>query len=82
LQPQLNELSKSGRYAEMRALITDDMVATYGIVGTPQQCAEKIHERFGARASDVCCYFPGYSPSSDDVGNLIAALQQLPTLRG
>jgi probable F420-dependent oxidoreductase len=82
LQPRLNELSKSGKYAEMRALITDDMVATYGIVGTPEQCAEQIHERFGARATDVCCYFPGYSPNGDDVGNLIAAVQGLPALRG
>jgi probable F420-dependent oxidoreductase len=82
LQPRLNQLSKSGKYGEMRALITDDMVRTYGIVGTPEQCAEAIHERFGARASDVCCYFPGYSPSSDDVGDLIAAVQRLPALRG
>jgi probable F420-dependent oxidoreductase len=82
LQPRLNELSKSGKYAEMRALITDDMVATYGIVGTPEQCAEKIHERFGARASDVCCYFPGYTPNSGDVGDLIAAVQRLPAARG
>jgi alkanesulfonate monooxygenase SsuD/methylene tetrahydromethanopterin reductase-like flavin-dependent oxidoreductase (luciferase family) len=66
----------------MRALITDDMVRTYGIVGTPEQCAEAIYERFGARASDVCCYFPGYSPTGDDVGDLIAAVQRLPALRG
>lgn len=78
LQPRLNELSKSGKYGEMRALITDDMVRTYGIVGTPEQCAEEIHERFGARASDICCYFPGYSPSSAEVGDLIAAVQRLP----
>jgi probable F420-dependent oxidoreductase len=78
LQPRLNELSKSGKHAEMRALITDDMVATYGIVGTPKQCAEKIQERFGARASDVCCYFPGYTPTSENVGDLIAAIQHLP----
>jgi probable F420-dependent oxidoreductase len=81
LQPRLNELSKSGRYAEMRKLITDDMVRTYGIVGSPEQCAEEIRTRFGARASDVCCYFPGYSPSDGDLGELIAAVQRLPALR-
>jgi probable F420-dependent oxidoreductase len=78
LQPRLNELSKAGNYAEMRALITDDMVRTYGIVGTPEQCAEAIHERFGARASDVCCYFPGYTPDSDEIAGLVGALQRLP----
>lgn len=81
LQPRLNELSKSGKYSEMRKLITDDMVRTYGIVGTPEQCAKQIQERFGARASDVCCYFPGYSPSSDDVKELVAAVKRLPALR-
>jgi probable F420-dependent oxidoreductase len=78
LQPRLNELSKLGQYAEMRALITDDMVATYGIVGTPQQCAEQIRSRFGARATDVCCYFPGYEPATSDVADLVSAIQQLP----
>jgi probable F420-dependent oxidoreductase len=77
LQPRLNELSKLGKYADMRALITDDMVGTYGIVGTPQQCAEQIRTRFGGRATDVCCYFPGYEPGATDVADLIAAIQGL-----
>jgi alkanesulfonate monooxygenase SsuD/methylene tetrahydromethanopterin reductase-like flavin-dependent oxidoreductase (luciferase family) len=79
LQPRLNELSKVGKYAEMRALITDDMVRTYGIVGTPEQCAAEIQNRFGAHASDVCCYFPGYTPSQADIAELVAALQRIPT---
>jgi probable F420-dependent oxidoreductase len=79
LQPRLNELSKLGKYAEMRALITDDMVRTYGIVGTPQECAEQIHTRFGARATDVCCYFPGYDPAAADLADLVAAIQRLPS---
>jgi probable F420-dependent oxidoreductase len=78
LQPRLNELSKLGKYGEMRALITDDMVATYGVVGTPQQCAEQIRSRFGSRATDVCCYFPGYDPAAGDLAELVSAIQQLP----
>jgi probable F420-dependent oxidoreductase len=81
LQARLNELSKSGKYAEMRALITDEMVRTYGIVGTPEQCAAQIQDRYGARASDVCCYFPGYTPSQADIAELIAALQRIPAVR-
>jgi probable F420-dependent oxidoreductase len=81
LQPKLNELSKTGRYPAMRALITDDMVETYGIVGTPEQCAAKIQSRYGATASDVCCYFPGYLPSESVIADLVAALHRIPTPR-
>src|SRR5262249_9781917 len=66
LQPELNALSKQGKYAEMRALITADMVETYGIVGTPEQCGAKIQSRYGAAASDICCNFPGYEPGRAD----------------
>jgi probable F420-dependent oxidoreductase len=81
LQPRLNELSKAGKYAEMRALITDDMVRTYAIVGTPEQCAAEIRNRFGNNVSDVCCYFPGYQPSSADISGLVAALHRIPAPR-
>ena len=81
LQPRLNELSKLGKYNDMRELISDEMVRTYGIVGTPEDCADQIQRRFGARASEVCCYFPGYTPSNADIGNLVAALQRIPTFR-
>jgi probable F420-dependent oxidoreductase len=78
LQPRLNELSKSGKYGDMRALITDEMVRTYCIVGTPEECADQIQKRYGTHASDVCCYFPGYQPSDGDVADLVAALHRIP----
>jgi probable F420-dependent oxidoreductase len=81
LQPRLNQLSKLGKYGEMRGLISDEMVRTYGVVGTPAECTDEIQKRFGARASDICCYFPGYTPSSADVGDLVAALQRIPAVR-
>jgi alkanesulfonate monooxygenase SsuD/methylene tetrahydromethanopterin reductase-like flavin-dependent oxidoreductase (luciferase family) len=74
LQPKLNKLSKTGAFGEMRALITDPMVHTIGIVGTPEQCAAEIARRFGALADEVCCYFPGYTPKTEDVADLITAL--------
>lgn len=77
LQPELNALSKQGRYAEMRALITDDMVRTLGVVGTPDECAGQIRERYGAHATDVCCYFPGFTPGRDDLAGLVSAVQAI-----
>lgn len=81
LQPRLNELSKKGDYPGMAALIDEDIVRTCGIVGTPEECADQIHRRFGAYASDVCCYFPGYNPEDDDVAALVHALHRLPDPR-
>lgn len=78
LQPRLNVLSKQGGYAEMRALITPEMVQTIGVAGTPEECAAEIGRRFGAHARDVCCYFPGYTPRREDVADFVAALHQVP----
>ncbi|MQY28780.1 TIGR03617 family F420-dependent LLM class oxidoreductase [Nocardia aurantia] len=78
LMPALNALSKAGRYADMRALITPEMVATIAVVGTPEQCAEQIRDRFGAYAGEVCCYFPGYAAEPADVADLVAALHSIP----
>jgi probable F420-dependent oxidoreductase len=74
IQPQLNQLSKVGEFRQMRALISDGMVRTLGVVGTPEQCADQICDRFGSYAAEVCCYFPGYTPRSADIADLVAAL--------
>ncbi|MDR3658212.1 MAG: TIGR03617 family F420-dependent LLM class oxidoreductase [Mycobacterium sp.] len=81
IQPELNALSKQGRFAEMRRLITDPMVARIGIMGTPEECAQQIVARFGDHAAEVCCYFPGYTPRSADIADLIGALHQAPVPR-
>ncbi len=81
IQPELNALSKQGRFPEMRRLITDPMVARIGIVGTPEDCARQIVARFGEHAAEVCCYFPGYTARSADVADLIAALHRAPVPR-
>lgn len=71
---ELNACTKSGQFARMRELVTEPMVRTIGVAGTPQECAHQIYDRFGAVAAEVCCYFPGYDPALDDIGELIAAL--------
>jgi probable F420-dependent oxidoreductase len=77
LQPQLNSLSKTGGYAQMRELITPEMVRTIGVAGTPEECAAEIDRRFGAHAGEICCYFPGYTPSAEVVADFVSALHAL-----
>ena len=70
LQPELNTLSKQGRWADMGGLITDEMLHTIAACGTPAQIAEHVRERVaaagtaacGGSASTVCLYQPGPIP--------------------
>ena len=81
IQPELNMLSKQGRFTEMRRLITEPMVARIGIVGNPEECAQLIAVRFGDHADEVCCYFPFYTPKNADLVDLIGALHRTPVPR-
>ena len=47
LQPELNTMSKQGRWEEMGKLITDDLFDAFVISGRPAEIAPKIKARFG-----------------------------------
>jgi probable F420-dependent oxidoreductase len=79
LQPQLNALSKRGEWAAMSELITDDMVATIAVFGTPEECARQIVDRFGAEVSRICAYFPGYDAPDDLIADFTAAVKSAST---
>ena len=40
-------MSKQGRWTEMGALVTDDMVHAFGIVGPPNEIAGRLLTRYG-----------------------------------
>jgi probable F420-dependent oxidoreductase len=64
LQPELNALSKQGRWAEMGGLITDEVLHTIAACGTATQIADHIRRRAEAAggADTVCLYQPGPIP--------------------
>jgi probable F420-dependent oxidoreductase len=74
LQPELNALSKQGEWAKMTELITDDMVDTIAVHGTPDQVAAEIVARYGD-CDRICAYFPGYAAPDDLVADLVAAVK-------
>ena len=74
LQPQLNALSKQGQWDEMTNLITDDMMHTIAVYGTPDQVAEEIVRRYGG-CDRICTYFPGYPAGDDLIAELSAAVK-------
>jgi probable F420-dependent oxidoreductase len=47
LQPELNRLSKTGDWASMSSLITDEMVDAFSVQGTPDEIGPKVRARYG-----------------------------------
>jgi probable F420-dependent oxidoreductase len=58
VQPDLNMLSKSGRWKEMPHVIDDAMLQTLAATGSPKQVAADVLERFGADVDRVAFYTP------------------------
>ncbi|NKY34102.1 TIGR03617 family F420-dependent LLM class oxidoreductase [Nocardia speluncae] len=75
LQPELNALSKSGDIMKMFDRISEPLLETLAVRGTPEDCAFEIKRRFADVSDRVCCYFPGYDPPVDQVAALAAALR-------
>jgi probable F420-dependent oxidoreductase len=47
LQPELNRLSKTGDWATMSSLITDEIVDAFSVQGTPDRVGAIVRERYG-----------------------------------
>ena len=58
LQPQLNSLSKEGRWEEMGGLIDDEILETFAVVGEPDQIAPELKQRYGDVISRISFYAP------------------------
>lgn len=59
LQPELNALSKQGRWHEMGSLIDDDMLRTIAACGSPADIAAHIRDRVDGVSDRICLYQPG-----------------------
>ncbi len=53
LHPRLRALSRTGQWAEMSALVSDEMVRRFAVVGEPAAVAKLLHTRFAAWADRV-----------------------------
>ena len=64
LQPELNRITKSGDWKAMGSMITDEIVDTFVVSGTPEQIGPRLRERFGDMVQRVS--FDGPSKLTDD----------------
>ena len=75
LQPELNAMSKSGRWAEMPGLVDDAMVSKLAAVGSPAEVAAQVQERYGEYVERIGFYTP-YAIGPETMGDLVAALRE------
>ncbi|MBL7495457.1 TIGR03617 family F420-dependent LLM class oxidoreductase [Frankia sp. CNm7] len=74
---ELTMLSKQNRWAEMAALIDEDVVDAFGIVADPADVPARVGERYGHLATRLT-FNPPASFTPEQVQETIAAIQALP----
>lgn len=57
LQPELTAMSKTGRWGEMSALITDDVLDHFALTGRPEDMPGLARKHLGARADRTSSYY-------------------------
>ncbi len=73
LQDELNTLSKQGKWVEMGALITDEILDAFAVVGQPETVAPELHRRYG----DVIQRISFYAPYKSDPERWAGVLEAL-----
>lgn len=58
LHPELNRLSKEGRWQEMGELIDDDVLETFAVVAEPDGVARGLLDRYGDLVQRISFYAP------------------------
>jgi probable F420-dependent oxidoreductase len=74
LQDELNTLSKQGKWVEMGALIDDEILNTFAVVGEPERIAPELHHRYGDCIQRISFYAP-YKTDPDRWKGVLAALK-------
>jgi probable F420-dependent oxidoreductase len=75
LQPEANRLSKEGKWEEMAALVDDEMLRTFAVIGEPADVARQIIDRFDGQVERVSPVI--YSPSPDLLGVLLTNIRAM-----
>jgi probable F420-dependent oxidoreductase len=58
MQPELNALSKQGRWEDMGRLIEDDVLDAFAVRGTPDEVPSELERRFGDIVDRISLYMP------------------------
>ena len=72
LQPELNRMSKQGRWVEMGSLISDEMLGAFAVSGEPAAIPAQIKARYGDLVDRTSAAYGGIP--ADEQRRLIAEL--------
>jgi probable F420-dependent oxidoreductase len=76
LQPELNRLSKEGRWPEMAGLITDEMVDAFVVRGAPGTIAKQVRARYGTMVQRISFNSP-YQAADDRWVRVLQGFREL-----
>jgi probable F420-dependent oxidoreductase len=71
LQPELNGLSKEGKWVEMGRLIDDEVLHTFAVVEEPGKVPARIIERYGD-VLDRVSFYTRYDTTDADLAQMLA----------
>ncbi|MEH6592058.1 MAG: TIGR03617 family F420-dependent LLM class oxidoreductase [Halioglobus sp.] len=74
MQEQWSKMARAGQWMEMAASVSDDMLETFAVVGTPVEVAEKIASRCGGLMDRVSPVI--YQPDTELLAALLVALRE------
>ena len=74
LQPELNALSKQGKWVEMGDLIDDEMLSTFAVIAGPDDVAAELARRYGGLV-DRCSFYAPYRSDPTQWRSVIADLK-------
>lgn len=74
LHPELKALTRDGRWAEMGALIDDELIRTIAVVGEPHEIAPLVRERLDG-ISDSVSLVNNRAPDPEHLAEVVAALR-------
>ncbi len=74
LQPELNAMTKQGRWKEMAALIDDQLLETIAVTGTPAEVGAAIanRNRFATRTTMM---FYGPPPTPEAMAEVVSTIR-------
>jgi probable F420-dependent oxidoreductase len=64
LQPELNRLSKEGRWQELGDAIDDTFLEAFATVGEPETIGTRLREKYGPHADRLAIYAPYAAPDA------------------
>ena len=73
LQQQWSNMARAGKWTEMAELVSDEILETFTVVGTPEQVAKKMQQRCGGKIDRVSPVV--YQPDLALLTTLLTALK-------